>query len=551
MSQPLRFIPLGGLGEIGRNMNVFEYGRNILIVDVGVMFPENDMLGIDLVIPNFEYLRTRKDWVRGIVITHGHEDHTGALPYLLDEIQAPIYSTRLVVGLLERKLKEHFGARMKADLRVMASGEMLHIGPFGVQGIPLSHSIPDSMALAIDTPTGRLIHSGDFKIDYTPVGGEAPHLAQLAALSASGVLAMFSDSTGAERAGFTPSEKTIEPTFDQILREAPGRVLFATFASQLNRLQQIINISHRYHRKVAIAGRSMEQNFEIARKLGYINAPKGAVVRLETAQKLPPNQVTLLITGSQGQPEAALARIATGRHREITLMPNDTVVISAHPIPGNEEEVGRMINQLIEREVEVLYPPIANVHVSGHASQEEMKLLLALVQPKFFFPIHGERRHLHLHARLGETMGLPKERIFEIQNGDVVELTPERCRVVEKAPGGYVFVDGTGVGDIGPSVLHERDALAGDGFVTAVIIIRKQSRELASPVQLVSRGVLYTAQTEDALQGATETVTRALQRSPKRSVSALQNAAAEALKRYFYQSTRRSPVVVPVVVEVD
>ncbi len=546
----LRFIPLGGLGEIGRNMNVFEYERNILIVDAGVMFPENDMLGIDLVIPNFAYLRDKKDWVRGIVITHGHEDHTGALPFLLEEIQAPIYSTRLVLAMVERKLKEHFGKRLRPDLRALNPGDAIRLGPFTVHAILLSHSIPDSLALAIDTPIGRVIHSGDFKIDYTPGAGGRPHLAHLAALAAEGVLALFSDSTGVEKAGFTPSEKTIEPAFDQIMRQAPGRVIVATFASQLNRFQQIIDISHRYNRKVAIAGRSLEQNFEIARRLGYLKVPKGAYVKLETAKKLPPQQVTLLITGSQGQPEAALARMATGRHRDLVLTPTDTVVISATPIPGNEEEVSRMINQLVERGVEVIYPPIAHVHVSGHASQEEMKLLLALVQPRFFVPVHGEARHLHLHARLAESMGLPPENIFRLKDGDILEITPEGCRVVDTAPGGYVFVDGSGVGDIGPAVIREREALGRDGVVAVVITVRKDGREWVTGPQIVTSGVVYKDQADTTLQGAQEALTRALAQS-KRSKAALSNAVREALNRYFYQTTRRNPVILPIVVEVD
>lgn len=546
----LRFIPLGGLGEIGRNMNVFEYEQDILIVDAGVMFPENDMLGIDLVIPNFAYLRDKKDRVRGIVITHGHEDHTGALPFLLEEIQAPIYSTRLVLAMVEPKLKEHFGKRLKPDLRELNPGDAIRLGPFTVHAILLSHSIPDSLALAIDTPIGRVIHSGDFKIDYTPGAGGRPHLAQLAALAADGVLALFSDSTGAEKAGFTPSEKTIEPAFDQIMRQAPGRVIVATFASQLNRFQQLIDISHRYNRKVAIAGRSLEQNFEIARRLGYLKVPKGTHVKLETAKKLPPQQVTLLITGSQGQPEAALARMAAGRHRDLILTPTDTVVISATPIPGNEEEVARMINQLVERGVEVVYPPIAHVHVSGHASQEEMKLLLALTRPRFFVPVHGEARHLHLHARLAESMGLSRQNIFRLKNGEVLEITPESCRVVETVPGGYVFVDGSGVGDIGPAVIREREALGRDGVVTVVITVRKDGRDFAADPQIVTSGVVYKDQADATLQGAQEALTRALAQS-KRGRSALANTAREALSRYFYQSTRRNPVILPVVVEVD
>ncbi len=550
MAHPLRFVALGGLGDIGRNMNIFEYGRNILIVDAGVMFPENDMLGIDLVIPNFEYLRDKKDWVRGIVITHGHEDHTGALPYLLKEIKAPIYSTRLVLALVERKLKEHFGRSYKPDLHQVTAGNPIHLGPFNVHAVPLSHSIPDSMALAIDTPVGRVVHSGDFKIDFTPPAGEGPDLAGLAALASQGTLALFADSTGAEKAGFTPSEKTIEPAFDKIMREAPGRVIVASFASQLNRVQLVLDISQRYNRKVAIAGRSMVQNFETARRLGYLKVPKGTHVRLETARKLAPEQITIMVTGSQGQPEAALARMASGRHRDITLNDTDTVVISAHPIPGNEEEIGRMINRLVERGAEVIYPPIAHVHVSGHASQEEMKLLQALVRPKFFIPVHGERRHLHLHARLAEGMGMPRDHIVQLLDGDILEIRPDSCQVVGQTAGGYVFVDGTGVGDIGPRVLRERDALAKGGFVTAMIPIRKHSKELAGKPQIVTRGVLYSEQSDENLKNAQETLERALKRS-KRNKGALQDSAREALSRHFYQTTRRSPVVVAVVVEIE
>lgn len=550
MAQSLKFIPLGGLGDIGRNMSLFEYGRNILIVDVGVMFPENDMLGIDLVIPNFEYLRDKKDWVRGIVITHGHLDHTGALPFLLEEIQAPIYSTRLVLALIERNLKERLGRSYKPDLHELSFDSSLRLGPFDVHAVPLSHSIPDSVALAIDTPIGRLVHSGDFKIDYTPAAGDGPNLSALASLAAEGTLALFSDSTGVEKVGFTPSEKTIEPAFDQIMRESPGRVIVASFASQLNRVQQIIDISHRYNRKVAIVGRSMVQNFETARRLGYLKVPKGVHVRLETAKKMPPKQVTMMVTGSQGQPEAALARMATGRHRDIILNADDTVVISANPIPGNEEEVGRMINQLVERDVEVIYPPIANVHVSGHASQEEMKLLLSLVQPKFFVPVHGELRHLHLHARLAEGMGIAPDHIYKLRDGDVLEITPDHCRVIDQVASGYVFVDGTGVGDVGPRVLRERDALAKAGFVTAIIPVYKDTRELASSPRVITRGVIYREDINDTPEGADEALVKAIKRS-KRSTKALEKNAREALSRYFYKTTRRSPVIAPIVVEID
>ena len=546
----LKFTPLGGLGEIGRNMNVIEYGKNILIVDAGVMFPEQDMLGVDLVIPNFEYLRDKKDWIRGIVITHGHEDHTGALPFLLDEIQAPIYSTRLVLALIERKLKEYFGKHYKPDLHEMKPGDAVHLGPFDVQSVFLSHSIPDSMALVIDTPVGRLIHSGDFKIDLTPTSGEGPDLARLAALAEPGVLALFADSTGAERAGFTPSEKTLEPVFDRILRDAPGRVIVASFASQLARLQMIIDISHRHGRKIAIAGRSMVQNFETARKLGYLKVPKGVYVRLDTAKKLPPRQVTIMITGSQGQPEAALARIATDRHRDIMLRKEDTVIISSSPIPGNEEEVAKMINQLVDKGAEVIYPPLAHVHVSGHASQEEMKLLLSLIHPKFFIPVHGELRHLHLHARLAETMGIPSDHIYQIKDGDVLEITPSGCQVVDHTPGNYVFVDGSVVGDVGPKVLHERDALAKGGFIVAILPIKQGTQTLAGRPQIVSQGVIYTDKTDEVLTGAQEVLVKTFKQHKNKKRQAMLIGVQQSLSRYFYQTTRRNPVVVPVVQEV-
>ena len=546
----LKFTPLGGLGEIGRNMNVIEYGKNILIVDAGVMFPEQDMLGVDLVIPNFEYLRDKKDWIRGIVITHGHEDHTGALPFLLDEIQAPIYSTRLVLALVERKLKEYFGKNYKPDMHEMKPGDAVHLGPFDVQSVFLSHSIPDSMALVIDTPVGRLIHSGDFKIDLTPTSGEGPDLARLAALAEPGVLALFADSTGAERAGFTPSEKTLEPVFDRILRDAPGRVIVASFASQLARLQMVIDLSHRHGRKIAIAGRSMVQNFETARKLGYLKVPKGVYVRLDTAKKLPPKQVTIMITGSQGQPEAALARIATDRHRDILLRKEDTVIISSSPIPGNEEEVAKMINQLVDKGAEVIYPPLAHVHVSGHASQEEMKLLLSLIHPKFFIPVHGELRHLHLHARLAETMGISSERIYQIKDGDVLEITPTGCQVVDHTPGNYVFVDGSVVGDVGPKVLHERDALAKGGFIVAILPIKQGTQTLAGRPQIVSQGVIYTDKTDEVLTGAQEVLAKTFKQHKNKKRQAMLISVQQSLSRYFYQTTRRNPVIVPVVQEI-
>lgn len=550
MSKSLRIIPLGGLGEIGKNMMAIEFDQDILIVDVGVMFPENDMWGVDLVIPDWSYLRDKFDRVMGIVITHGHEDHIGALPYLLMEMRAPIYATRLAFGLVEGKLKRQ-GVADAAEFHAVQVGDRFTVGPFEIECLAMNHSIPDGIGLAIRTPVGLLIHTGDFKFDYTPAQGLGPDFGRLAELGREGVLALLADSTGAERPGFTPSEKVIEPVFDEIFRQAPGRIIVATFASLLSRMQQVIQCAHRHGRKVVLAGYSIQENVRIAQELGYLQIPPGTLAPIEAARRLPLNQVVFLVTGSQGEPGAALARIARGQHREIEIIPGDTVILSANPIPGNEEEVARVINKLIQRGAEVIYPPLAQVHVSGHASQEEQKLLLALTRPRYFIPIHGELRHLHAHARTARALGIPPERIFVVENGMVIEFKDGAGRIGERVPGGYVFVDGSSVGDIGPAVLRDREALARDGFVIVVVTINQSTGALIGQPELVSRGFVYLRESSELLDEAARRVVKIFHSNGHRSTRALEAAIKEVVSKYLYDETRRRPMVLPVVTQVQ
>lgn len=551
MADTLRIIPLGGLGEIGKNMMLFEYDRNILIVDAGIMFPEHDMWGIDVVIPDFTYLRENAAQARAIVITHGHEDHIGALPYLLSEVvpaDTPIYATRLAAGLIEAKLSE-FPKLGRPNIRLIAAGEAFRVGPVAVEFLAITHSIPDGVGLAIHTPLGRVIHTGDFKFDYTPVRGGGPGFARLGELGAQGVLALLSDSTGAERAGHTPSEAVIAPVFNAIFGAAPGRIIVATFASQLSRVQQVIDAAHQHGRVVALAGFSMLKTTEIALKLGHLEAPAGVLVELSEALRLPDRQVTIVTTGSQGQPEAALARMADGTHRQIEIKAGDTVVLSSTPIPGNEEEVARVINKLFARGAQVIYPPLAAVHVSGHASQEEQKLMLALTRPRFFVPVHGELRHLHAHAALARQLGLPAENILIAENGSVLEFTADSARITGRVPSGEVFVDGTGVGDVGPKVMGEREILARDGFVIAVVPVSAATGEVSGRPELVSRGFVYLRESGELFDRAAERVFSALQTGGLRKRTAIIERTQDTLARFFFEETRRKPMVVAVVTQ--
>ncbi len=551
MTNTLRLIPLGGLGEIGKNMLLFEFGRDIIVVDAGIMFPEHDMWGIDVVIPDFGYLRDKADRVRGIVITHGHEDHVGALPYLLGDvlpIATPIYATPLAAGLIEAKLSE-FPSLGKPTIRRFKAGEGFRVGAFEVEFLAITHSIPDGVGLAIRTSVGTVIHTGDFKFDYTPVRGGGPGFSRLGQLGAQGVLALLSDSTGAERVGYTPSEALIEPAFDAIFREATGRIIVATFASLLSRVQQVIDAAQRHNRVVALAGYSMLKTAEIARQLGHLQAPAGALVELNEALKLPDDRVAIVTTGSQGQPEAALARMAEGTHRQIEVKPGDTIVLSSTPIPGNEEEVARVINKLFGRGANVIYPPLANVHVSGHASQEEQKLMLALTRPRFFVPVHGELRHLHAHGRLARQMGVAAENIFILENGAVLELTRDSAQVVERTPSGNIFVDGSGVGDIGPAVMREREVLARDGFVLAVVPVSPATGEVSGKPELVSRGLVYLPESGDLMERAAERAWSVLRVAGKTKRQAIIERTQESLGRFFFEETKRKPMVVVVVTE--
>jgi ribonuclease J len=549
MSHKLRIIPLGGLGEVGKNTMVLEYNQNILVIDAGLMFPENDMLGIDLVIPDYGYLTDKKDWVRAIIVTHGHEDHTGALPYLLRDVPAPIYTTRLTRGLIEVKLKQRHLLE-DTTIHTIQPGDQISIGPFDVEFFHVCHSIPDGVGLAIDTPVGLVVHSGDFKFDHTPVDGKPTDFAKLAELGGRHPLVLMADSTNAELPGATPSEKVIDEAFDRVFRQAKGRIIVGTFASLISRIQQVLNAALRYDRQVTIAGYTMSEYAKMAKKLGYLEVPPGVMVPIDQAMRLPPERVVILATGTQGEPSSALARMAVGHHRHIKIKPGDTIVHSAHPIPGNEEMVGRTINRLIQRGAHVLYSRIAPVHVSGHASSEEQRLLLNIIRPKFFVPIHGELRHLMRHAQLAHELGVPPENTFVVENGYILEFDKESGSVGERVPGGYVFVDGSGVGDIGPAVLRDREILARDGFVVAIVQRDLETGQLRRPPDIISRGFVFLRDSEELLAEAGDRIRDMMaSSSPGIKSSTLEEKIRTLLTSFLYQETKRRPMIIPVVTE--
>ncbi len=547
MATSLKWIPLGGLGEVGKNMMAFEYGKNILIVDTGVMFPESDMFGIDAVIPDFEYLKDKADWIRGIVVTHGHEDHTGAIQHVVRQFPGvPIYSTPLTRGLLEVKLREH-KLMDKTTLNTVATNGEITLGPFKIEFFHMCHSIPDNVGLGITTPAGLIVHSGDFKFDHTPVDGQPPDFAKLAELAGRGVLALFADSTNAETKGSTPSEKEIEPAFEHIFRDAEGRIIVATFASLISRIQQVVNVCEIYGRKLAFAGTSMQDNAKMAQKMGYLRIPDGMLVKLEETIKMRASDVAIMATGTQGEPSAVLGRMAMGRHQLINVEPNDTIVLSAHPIPGNEEYIHRIINRLFQKGANVLYTPIAKVHVSGHACQEEQKLLISLMRPKFFVPIHGELRQLKAHAQLAYDIGIPRENVFTVENGTPIEFTDGVAKQLERIPGGYVFVDGSGVGDIGPVVLRDREVLARDGFV--LLILRRDSDgHLRQNPEIITRGFVYMKESEELIKALSESLGNQLKDyDASTSDNSLREKAAEMLNKLIHTETKRRPMIVSVV----
>lgn len=547
----VQIIPLGGLGEIGKNSMAIRYRDDIVLVDFGLMFPEDELLGIDVVIPDASYLLENRDLLKGIVLTHGHEDHIGALPYMLPQLDVPVYGTRLTLGLLEGKLDEHLPG-FPADLRVVRPRDIVDIGSFKVEFIRVSHSIPDAVAVAVHTPVGVILHTGDFKFDHTPVDGEIIDFHRFSQLGEKGVLVLLSDSTNVERPGYTMSERVVGETFDDTFRNSRSRIIVATFASNIHRIQQAIMVAERYKRKVAVAGRSIVNVVNIAHKLGYLQIPRGLMVELEEANRLPRREVVILTTGSQGEPMSALTRMAMADHKLVEIMPGDTVIISAVPIPGNEKLVARVIDQLFKRGAEVLYEAVSGFHVSGHPSQEELKLMLNLTRPKFFIPIHGEYRMLKQHAELAKDVGIKTDNIFIAENGQIVEFTQKSGRVSGRVTAGRVLVDGLGVGDVGNIVLRDRKQLAQDGILIVVLALSPESGVVAGP-DMVSRGFVYMRESEQLLEEAKELVKSALDKCSVRGTTewaSIKSQVRDVLGRFLYDRTRRRPMILPIIMEV-
>ena len=548
----LKIIPLGGLNEIGKNMTVFEFGNDIIVVDCGLAFPDDEMLGIDLVIPDITYLLKNREKVKAIVLTHGHEDHIGALPYVLKQLNVPVYGTRLTIGLVEYKLKEH-GILKDSKLITVKPREIVEIGQFKVEFIRTSHSIADSAALAIHTPVGTVFHSGDYKVDFTPIGGEIPDLHRFAQLGEKGVLVMLCDSTNIERPGYTMSERTVGETFDSIFRKAEQRIIVATFASNIHRVQQIIDSAYKYGRKVAISGRSMLNVVNVAMELGYLIVPDGLLIDIDEANKLPHDKVVIITTGSQGEPMSALTRMASSEHKKVEIVPGDTVIISASAIPGNEKLISRVINQLFKKGANVIYEALADIHVSGHACQEEIKLLHTLIKPKFFIPVHGEYRHLVQHAKLAETLGMPPQNIFVVDNGTVLEFTKNSGRIAGTVTAGKVLVDGLGVGDVGNIVLRDRKHLAQDGLLVVVVTISKETGGIIAGPDIISRGFVYVRESEDLMEESKNIVRDVLSKCEKEEVSewaTIKSMIKDNLSSFLYEKTKRNPMILPIIMEI-
>lgn len=546
-------IPLGGVGEIGKNMFLFEMNDEILIVDAGVMFPEDDLLGIDLVIPDFSYVLKNSDKVKGIVLTHGHEDHIGALPYLLRDLDVPVYGTKLTLGLLEGKLKEHKLLK-GSQLKVVNSGSTIKLGSFKVNFIKVNHSIADTCALAIETPLGPIVYASDFKFDQTPIDGGVADFHKLAEWgdSSPGVLALFSDSTNVERKGYTLSEKKVGETINNIFRKAKNRIVVATFASNIHRVQQIVDAAFKYNRKVAFTGRSMLNNVDIAKKLGYLTIPDDMIVDIKHCSGIPDKKLVLLTTGSQGEPMAALTRMARGDHYHINIREGDTVIISASAIPGNEKLIGQTINQLFKRGAQVIYEDISGIHVSGHASQEELKLLLNLVKPKYLIPTHGEYRHLYHHANLAEETGMDRGNIYIADIGDIIKISEKEIKKAGSISAGQVLVDGLGVGDVGNIVLRDRKLLSEDGMIIVVLAIDKKGNILSGP-DIITRGFVYIRESEELIAEATSRVEEALKECEKNNItewSVLKNTVRDSLNNYIYKKIKRNPMILPIIMQV-
>ena len=551
---PVHYTVLGGLNEIGKNMAVLEYGDDAIIIDCGMSFPDEDLLGVDVVLPDFSYIVKIQDKIRGIFITHGHEDHIGALPYLLKQVNMPVYAGRLTVALIGSKLKEH-GLANKVKLNVVETGGVVPIGKnLSVEFVTVNHSIPDAVAFAIKTPQGYIVHTGDFKVDFTPVMSPIIDLPRFGELGREGVLALLADSTNAERSGYTPSERVVGESFVNLFRKAEKkRVIVATFSSNLPRIQQIMNASAMQGRKVAVSGRSMINNVAIAQELGYLHIPEGLLIDIDAINHYPKDKVTLITTGSQGEPMSALTRMAFSDHRKVEVGVDDCIIISATPIPGNEKTVGKVINELMRRGCEVVYEKMYDVHVSGHACQEELKIIHALTKPKFFIPVHGEQKHLYKHAALAQSMGMPAKNVLITEIGKTIELTADKMAVVGSVPAGRVLVDGLGVGDVGSIVLRDRKHLSEDGLIVVVATVDSATGEMISGPDIVTRGFVYVREAETLIDEIRETARRALEnccRNPHCDWSTMKSRVRDDLSRMLFQKTKRSPMILPIIMEV-
>lgn len=547
----LKIIPLGGLGEIGKNITVHEYKDSIVIVDCGMTFPEDEMLGIDIVIPDISYLIKNKEKIKGLVLTHGHEDHIGAIPYVLKKLDFPIYGTSLTLGLLRNKLKEH--NLPNAQLNVVKHGDKLKLGHFEVEFIRTTHSIPDSAAIALTSPVGTVIQTGDFKIDFTPITADIIDLNRFAELGNKGVLALLSDSTNAVRPGYTMSERTVGETFRNLFHRAEGRIIVATFASNVHRVQQIIDAAELNDRKVIMSGRSMINVTTVAAELGYLRFNEGTIIDIKDMNKYRKDQIVLIMTGSQGEPMSALTRVASNEHRQIELMSDDLVILSATPIPGNEKTVSRVINNLLEKGTKVIYESLAEIHVSGHACQEELKLMHSLVKPKFFMPVHGEIRHLKIHADISEALGTPRENIFILENGQTLEFTKTTANIGQTVPSGHILIDGLGVGDVGNIVLRDRKHLSEDGLIVVVVTMNKETGKVAAGPDIVSRGFVYVRESGDLMVEARRVVKETLESCEAKRItdwSAIKSNIRDDLRTFLYTTIKRNPMILPIIMEV-
>ena len=551
-SSPIKIIPLGGLLEVGKNITVFEYENEIILVDCGLAFPEEDMLGVDLVIPDVTYLEKNKEKIKGLVITHGHEDHIGAIPYLLKQINVPIYATKLTAGLIKNKLEEHKLVK-STKLKIVNQGDKINLGKMKVEFIRSCHSIPDAVALAIHTPAGIIVHTGDFKMDYTPIDNERMDIGRLAELGNKGVLALLSDSTNSERKGFTMSESSVGEVFDKLFLNCTKRIVVATFASNVHRVQQIVNSAVKYGRKVSVCGRSMINVIKTAVELGYMNVPENTFIDIDMIKNYTDDQLVILTTGSQGETMSALTRMAAGEHRKVEITPNDLVIISANPIPGNEKYVSKVIDDLMQIGAEVVYSSLADIHVSGHACQEEQKLMLSLVRPKYFLPVHGEYRQLIAHAKTAMQVGIAPENIFIMNNGRVMEITENSAKMAGTAQAGRILVDGLGIGDVGSVVLRDRQHLSQDGIIIIVLTMDSSTGEVVAGPDIISRGFVYVRESENLMDEVKRTVQRELYKCEEKGIkdwSGIKSSLKDGLRDYVFAKTKRNPMILPIIMEI-